>query len=377
MGRVRFRAMLGALLAAMVGAMLPTGAGAAGLSPNASVFATGFNDPRGLHFGPDGVLYVAEGGLGGSRSTVGQCQQVPAPVGRYTGGDSARISRVDENGVRSTVIDGLPSAQASPVVGGDVEGVADLAWLGRTMYALTGGGGCSHGNAGTVNGILRIDHAHATLAADLSAFIKANPTAHEPDEDFEPDGTWYSMARVGHTLYVTEPNHSEIDAVTADGHVRRLVDMSAEPWVGPTSMVYHRGSLYVGNLAPFPVVPGSAKIYKVTLDGRVSVFATGLTTVLGVAFDRRGRLYALESFTSFPVPAPPAAGSGKVVRLNAAGGWDDVVTGLTFPTAMTFGDDGDLYISNCGYHCGPGGGQVVRARIAGDSDDDGELGSDA
>jgi hypothetical protein len=51
-----------------------------------SVFATGLNNPRGLQFGPDGNLCVAEGGLGGSTSTVGLCQQVPSPVGPYTGG---------------------------------------------------------------------------------------------------------------------------------------------------------------------------------------------------------------------------------------------------------------------------------------------------
>jgi hypothetical protein len=45
------------------------------------VIATGLDGPRGLHFGPDGNLYIAEAGTGGPMTTVGLCTQVPVPVG--------------------------------------------------------------------------------------------------------------------------------------------------------------------------------------------------------------------------------------------------------------------------------------------------------
>src|SRR6476660_1639436 len=67
------------------------------------VFATGLNNPRGLKFGPDGNLYVAEGGLGGTNSTVGQCEQVSFPVGPVLGSTtSGRVSKINYAGVRTT-----------------------------------------------------------------------------------------------------------------------------------------------------------------------------------------------------------------------------------------------------------------------------------
>jgi len=41
-----------------------------------------------------------------------------------------------------------------------------------------------------------------------------------------------------------------------------------------------------------------------------------------------------------------------------------IVTGLTTPTAMTFGPDRRLYISNNGYGAPPGAGQIVRVDVS-------------
>ncbi|HSZ32085.1 MAG TPA: hypothetical protein VK772_02180, partial [Puia sp.] len=114
--------------------------------PTVKVFATGFNSPRGLKFGPDGNLYVAEAGTGGSNSTAGQCEQVSFPVGPYLGSlTGGRVSKVNAEGVRTTVTDQLPSSVDQEIVGGDFQGVADVAFIGNDLYALLAGAGCSHG----------------------------------------------------------------------------------------------------------------------------------------------------------------------------------------------------------------------------------------
>src|SRR5262245_24963482 len=200
-------------------------AGPVPASPSAtvSVFATGLNNPRGLKFGPDGNLYVAEGGVGGTNSTAARCEQVVPPVGPYTGSPiGGRISKIDSNGLRTTVVDNLPSSQTSPSLGSLVSGVADLAFIGDTLYALLAGAGCSHGVLDIPNGIIRVNTVGTwSLIADLSAFQKANPVEHPEPDDFEPDGTWYSMVAVRGDLYAVEPNHGELARIAPNRQVSR------------------------------------------------------------------------------------------------------------------------------------------------------------
>jgi hypothetical protein len=329
-------------------------------SSNVSVFATGFSNPRGLKWGPDGNLYVAEGGTGGKAPPVSTCDQVPAPVGPYTGGFNARISKVTPDGTRTTLVDRLPSTSAAI---GDVEGVADIAFLGDQMYALMAGAGCSHAHPNFPNSILKVNSDGSwSRIANLSSYIKLHPTKNPEPDDFEPDGTWYTLIAADGVLYAVEPNHGEVDSITPSGVVTRLIDLSeTQGHVVPTSIARTASGFVVGNLSTFPIVPGSAARYTISTLGGVTSVLPGLTTVVAVVVSG-GDTYFLELNDA---PGFPGPNNGKVVRLRA-GTFLTVASGLTVPTGMTMGPDGNLYVSNFGAVPAPAGvGQIVKITVPG------------
>ncbi len=368
-------------IAAGIGAGFTPSHAVAQQPDNFTVYATGLQAPRGLRFGPDGDLYVAEAGTGGTNSTVGTCQQVPGPPGPgpYTGGKTARISKIAPDGTRSTVASGFPSTVDAM---GDLSGVADVAFLDGTLYALVAGGGCSHGNPDSPNGIARVDRGtgQGTLIADIDAYLKTHPAKYESRDDFEPDGSFYSMIAVDDRLYTIEANHGQMFSVSRRGEIKQVIDISAsQGHIVPTSVAERHGSFYVGNLNLFPIDPQWARVQTISKrdsddydDHGVPGFDTdrrgyhivnskaGFTTVVAVDFGPDGLLYALElsDMAGFPTP-----GAGKVVRVKRSGEIEDVITGLSVPTGMTFGRDGALYISNFGA-APAGAGQILRFDIA-------------
>lgn len=341
---------------------------------NATVVASGLNGPRGLTFGPDGALYVAEAGTGGTSSTGTACAQVIAPVGPYTGGTTARISKI-LNGKVSVVASGLPSTVDTM---GDVSGVADVAFLNGELYALLAGGGCSHGNPSLPNGVVSVNlkSGQWKYVENLSQVLVEHPPAYNSYNDFEPDGQPYSLVAQEGSLYAVEPNHAQIFQISPGGATHLTYDFSF-PFadVTPTTAAFREGNLYIGNLGIFPARTETERITTLSRDVsffdntpgletkpseigkfRLASSHAGFTSIVSIKFGPDGLLYALEFSAANGYPTP---GAGKVVRLNRKGVIEDVVTGLTVPSAMTFGPDSALYISNAGA-APAGAGQILR-----------------
>lgn len=326
-------------------------------SQTVTTVATGLNGPRDLRFGPDGALYVAEAGTGGFNGPF-NCEQVPSPVGPYHGGLTATVTRIVPNNSQTVAVSGLPSAISS-LPSGDTNGASDVAFLGDNLFVLIAGGGCSHGNPDDPAGIVRADVKKGTwdYVSDLSSFLQANPAAQPNPADFEPDGTFFSMVQHNGHLYAVEPNRGEIVRINPGGRAELFLDLSAiQGHQVPTAITFHDGYFYVGTLNLFPIVPGAAKIYKISEDGQIVDTITGLTTVTGITFDLRGRLYAVELST---LPGFPSPGAGKLVRVDGSNQLVDIITGLVVPIGLTTGPDGALYLSNFGA-APPGLGQVLR-----------------
>lgn len=321
-----------------------------------SVFASGLNSPRGMKFGPDGALYVAEAGTGGETPNSAAC----AGPFSYMAGFHARISRIDAAGARTTVIDNLPSA-VDEFAG--YWGVADVAFVGSTMYALEDAGGCERGHPEMPTSLVRINtNGQMTQVADLQAWVVGHPTAVIEPDDFETDGSWWNLVADRGDLYTINPNDGDFVKITTAGAISRIVDTSASlGHIVPTALTSH-GSFEIGNLGTFPVSPGSSILLQASPSGQFHVNGAGLSTVLGLAYDN-ATLYVLEastvdgSFLSDP-------GEGALLRLRPGHGPETLLSGIDFPSSVTVGPDGDVYVARNGIAPDANGtGQILRVRI--------------
>jgi hypothetical protein len=338
-----------------------------------TTIADGLRSPRGLAFAPDGALYVAEAGRGGS----GPC--LIGPEGdEVCYGASGAISRI-RHGMVKRVIRGLPSAAAAD--GSMAIGPSDVSFRGTGGMYFTVGLGADPASRAQLpvsvqrsSGWLLRGHAGKRdwrQSADIAGYEgRANPDGAAPDSN--PNSVVATAAgravvdAGGNSLVWAAANGSVSTLATFDS---RMVD--APPFLGlppgaqvpmesvPTSVVRGPdGAYYVGELTGFPFVPGMARVHRVVPGHPPQVVAEGFTNIIDIGFGANGRLYVLEIAANGLLSGDP---TGRLVRVGKHGTHRVLAsTGLTSPGGLAIRGRA-AYVSNCSV-C-PEGGSVVRIRL--------------
>ena len=354
--------MLG--LPVLIGFVLFTAAFAQDTSTQATgeTVASGLNGPMGLMVDADGNVWVVDSGVGGDQvlemtSTDGEKMSVPT-------GDTARVVKIAPDGTQSDVAT-LPSIlQGQEAVGG-----ARLALLDGTLY-VTNGVWLEVPGAEPLPktaAVLKVTDGETTQVADTWAFENAN----NPDS-FVKESHPYGLTTHDGTLLVADAGANDLLRVDpATGEVSLVAVFDGVPGMFPNDRrggaqendpvptgvtVGADGSIYVSFLPGFPPLPGSAKIVKVTPKGEVSDYATSLNILTDLQAAPDGNLYAVQ-MADFGEQGP-TPNSGRVLKI-VDGQATEVLTGLSFPTAIAFNDEGDAYVTLNGAGA-PGTGEVVR-----------------
>ena len=355
--------------------------------PQVDVVATGLSNPRGIAFGPDGRLYVAEAGRGGTGNCILTGDGQSACYG-----ETGAIVRIDPFGgaAPERIVTGLPSI--APAGGFGAGGPLDVSFLGngnaQVILGLGAEAGARQGvgpKAWLLGRLIQVNAAGGWKAgADIAAFeASANPVP--PGADSNP----YGVAALPSRQIVADAGANALFEVRANGEIRTLATFPARmvpapPFLSlppgtsipmqavPTAVAQGPdGALYVGQLTGFPFPEGAANIYRVPSSGGApQVVATGFTNIIDLAFDEDGTLYVLQIGNGFAGPGgPPLKAPGQLIRVNPDGSRTVVYAGLFYPGGVAIGPDGAAYVTNFGIVPGkipgafPDGGQVLRIEL--------------
>jgi hypothetical protein len=219
-------------------------------------------------------------------------------------------------------------------------------------------------------------HNRVSLGANVTAFELNNPDAADPGSAF--DSNPYALTWGPHgSLVVADAGGNDLLSVNRRGGVSLLTVfparfVTAPPFLGlppgtqipmqavPNSLTRGPdGAYYVGQLTGFPFPVGAAKVYRFVPGHRPTVYASGFTNIIGVTFDRKGRLVVLEHATN-SILDENSPGALWVVDRH---GRRTLVArdGLVRPGGVAIGADGRAYVTNFGIF--PGQGQVVSIRL--------------
>jgi hypothetical protein len=354
---------------------------AVGAAPTGKVIASGLINPRYLTVLDDGTIYVSEAGTGGTEA-------LPAPPGSQpstppaTRDNTGQVTKIAADGTKTVIAKNLPSYNTEGPVG-----PSGIVYANGALWLAIGGQAVAAKITplANENAVVKLDPATGaiTQVADIGAYeVAHNPSQTNVDSNLyglalAPDGALILADAGGDTVYRINPTSGAITVLATIpcldppagtpappagnpeclNNAPKIDGVPTSPAVGPD------GAIYVGQLSGAPFFPGVTQVTKIAADGTVSPAVKGLTMVTAVAFGPDKNMYITELSTNFTGQGGPQP--GQVLRVLPNGSTQVVLDNLMLPNGITFDKAGNLYVVTNTVALGPGAPQGTVTRYDG------------
>jgi hypothetical protein len=344
------------------------------------VVASGLDNPRRITFGPDGALYIAEAGTGGSAPLI-TGPELNVLLGF---GSTGAVTRV-QNGIQHRLVSGLPSLALTPpgttppqTVGSFSAAVGphDIGFgQNGDAYILLGYASTANqknilGSAGVDLGRLlsfNVNADRSWIRKNFSIDLLAHRELYNPYASGDYLNNPYDLEVQGNKFVIADPGGNNFFTADIAGNVSlgarfapRVINGVSVESVPTSITIGPDGAYYIGELTGAPYPEGSARVYRVIPGNEPEIYADGFTQITGLDFDDKGNLYVLEYSVNSLID-PTAELIGALIQVSPDGVRRTVVgagEGLVAPNGLTIGPDGAIYVSN--FTTTVGTGQVVR-----------------